>query len=128
MVVPVSNAGKALAADVQHMCEVLSELTDWFEVLLVDEGASDHAVDTAHELAVEFPQVRIVRMRAQPIRTSVLHTALKQAQGQVVFIQEGHGPCLTSHIRRLWDQAGDDEPGELADAAAGAPRRVHIAR
>ena len=129
LVLPVPNAGKALAENVQHLCDVLSDLTDWFEVLLVDQGTSEHATDVAYALAVEYPQVRVVRMRSQPDSPATAQTAIEHAQGEVVWFQHRHGKCRPSEIRRLWELR---EPAhrvrKSAEWNAGDPPRVQELR
>lgn len=126
MVLPVANAGKALAENIQHLCDVLSDLTDWFEVLLVDEGASEHASETASSLAAEYPQVHVVRTRSLPIPTSALQSAVKQAQGEIVFIQRGHESCRPSDLRRLWETHGHQHAVAEPDVSRHPPRRVQL--
>ena len=124
IVLPVPNAGKALAENVQHLCDVLSDLTDWFEVLLVDQGTSEHATDMAYALAVEYPQVRVVRMRSQPDSPAAGQTAIEHAQGEVVWFQRRHGKCRPSEIRRLWELRESANRGrEFAGGSASDPRR-----
>jgi hypothetical protein len=117
LVLPVSNAGKALAENIQQLCDALSDLTDWFEVLLLDEGTSEHTSDIAHELAVEYPQVRILRVGFGSEAASTVESALNQARGEVVWIQHPHEKFRPSDLRRFW--SSDWTPRESSDTLVG---------
>jgi hypothetical protein len=103
VVLPLSNAGNALAQNVLQLCEVLSDLTEWFEVLLVDEGASEHAAEVAHELAAEYPQVRVLRGQAQTAARPSVDGVWGQLPNDVVLIQQPHSPLRLSDVRRVWE-------------------------
>jgi hypothetical protein len=110
VVLPLSNAGKALAQNVLQLVEVLSDLTERFEVLLVDEGGSEHATEVAYELAAEYPQVRVVR-RAVPVdRRPAAEGVGARPPGKVVLIQQPHNPLRPSEVRRLWESPEEHPP------------------
>jgi glycosyltransferase involved in cell wall biosynthesis len=127
----VRNAEPTLAANVHHLCEVLSDLTDWFEVLLVDEGSCDHTVDIAYELAVEYPQVRVVRRQRQFGESVALRLAVEEARGDVVLLHERLMPLGPTELGQLWDKRADDarkdEPLVLRGSETdGVVRRLEI--
>jgi glycosyltransferase involved in cell wall biosynthesis len=108
LVLPVRNAEATLAANVRHLCEVLSDLTDWFEVLLVDGGSHDHTVDIAYELAVEYPQVRVIRRQRQFGESVTVRLALEEARGDIVLLHERPMPLGPTDLRRLWEAPAND--------------------
>ena len=61
IVLPVHNAQNTLACDVHLLLELLPDITPRFEILIVDDASSDHTEEIAHELSLQYPQVRVKR-------------------------------------------------------------------
>ena len=123
VVLPVLNAERTLAENVQHVLEVLSDLGARFEVLIVDQGSTDQTSDVAHEMAVTFPQLRVARRRSEPDETGGLEVDLQQTTGEFVFVHQGHMPFNVNDFGRLWEicrAVHDETPAAgLARADAG---------
>jgi hypothetical protein len=81
---------------------VLPELTEQFEVLIVDDGATEAASETAHELAKDFPQVRVVRQGSNSGREAAVQLGLQRSQGDVVVLGEPDCAERVQEIVRLW--------------------------
>jgi glycosyltransferase involved in cell wall biosynthesis len=88
IVVPVRNAEAALTGQVERLLEVLPELTPRFEILVIDDGSTDHTADVARELACRYPQLRLVRHTQPRGAAATIHTGLCWAKGQTVFVQD----------------------------------------
>jgi len=127
LVLPVCNAEKTLAENVQHLFEVLNDLTERFEVLLVDQGSSDHTLDVAQDLAVQYPQVRLARGEAADRDFGSIDRTLAATTGDIVFVQTGHDGVRPSSLRQLWQIHGSDAEAEQARVRPrrlpGLPRR-----
>ena len=108
VIIPVRNAEATLAADLAHLLEVLPDLTHRFEVVVVDDGSTDHTVEVARELAVEYPQLRLIRHSAPQGRDAAVQTGLQWAQGQTVFVQDEAAPAAASDLLRLWSLRKDE--------------------
>ena len=72
---PVRNAENTLRGEVESLLEVLPELTDRFEIIVVDDGSSDHTWEAAAELSRKFPQVRVMRNEHPLGRAAALDAA-----------------------------------------------------
>jgi glycosyltransferase involved in cell wall biosynthesis len=107
LVLPVCNAEQTLAENLLYVFDVLSDLTERFEVLLVDEGSTDQTTDLAHDLAVEYPQLRIVRSLDDIADRGVVEANVEQTKGDFVFVQSPHAPFSPSHVRRLWEASAN---------------------
>jgi hypothetical protein len=102
--VPIHDTYRWLDSIVSELLEVLPELTPRFEVLLLDDGdAGDgHAVETGHELALRYPQVRVVRPALATGRAATLRAGLSRSQGEVVLLWSD-GCLIEPHgFRKLW--------------------------
>jgi glycosyltransferase involved in cell wall biosynthesis len=103
LVLPVCNAERTLAENVQHLFEILNDLTDKFEVLLVDQGSIDHTIDVAQDLAVQYPQVRLARRETVDRDDASIDRTLAETTGDIVFVQHGHAGVRPSALRQLWE-------------------------
>lgn len=122
VVLPVLNAERTLAKNVEHVLEVLSDLGARFEVLIVDQGSTDQTADVAHDMAVTFPQIRVARPRSQLEDASGLEVDLEQTVGEFVFVHQGHRPFNVNDFRRLWEicRAANHNTSEAEMASVGS--------
>ena len=102
-VLPVRNAEQTLADNLADVLDVVSDLTERFEVLLVDEGSTDHTPELAHDLAIQYPQLRVARRRPGDTPTSALQSGLSQTNGDVVLVQNRHARFSPSYLRHMWE-------------------------
>jgi polyisoprenyl-phosphate glycosyltransferase len=109
IIVPVRNAEARLAEQVGHLLDVLPDLTTHFEIVLVDDGSTDHTVELARELARQYPQLRLIRHVEPRGPEAALKTGLAWAQGQTVFVQEDPAAPSSTDLRRLWSLRHDQE-------------------
>jgi glycosyltransferase involved in cell wall biosynthesis len=103
LVLPVCNAERTLAENVQHLFEILNDLTDNFEVLLVDQGSIDHTIDVAQDLAIQYPQVRLARRETVDRDAAFVDRTLAETTGDIVFVQRGHAGVRPSTLKQLWE-------------------------
>lgn len=94
IIVPVQNAEATLRGQVEQLLELLPDLAPRFDVLIVDDGSSDHTVDLARALACEYPQVRLIRHEAPRGRWQALATGRNWAQGSRVLAVDELTPAL----------------------------------
>jgi len=111
ILLPVKNVQATLAVAVQQLLEVAADLTGRVQVFIFDEGSTDSTLDEAQQLAVRFPQVRLVRER----RWQTWHQAVRldraEINGDVVLahcgVRDGRTPDPVEMLR-LWKQTGAD--------------------
>lgn len=103
LIMPVRDCEATLARHVARWLEIIPELTQRFEVLIVDDGSSDHTFDIAEELSREYPQVRALRNAVARGTQQAVRTGIEQARGEIVFVQDEQANISSNDLRRLWD-------------------------
>lgn len=102
LLLPVHNAHGTLRQSVLEMIEVAADLTPYFEVLVIDDGSLDDTVDTAVELALQYPQVGVARHPLPLGRSAALWTGFEQTAGDVLFVGDAAGALNIHDLPKLW--------------------------
>jgi dolichol-phosphate mannosyltransferase len=121
VILPVYNAEATLARQIARLLDVLPDLTAAFEILVVDDGSTDHTDEIAHELRQQYPQLKIARHAWQRGMAAAVQTGLARSCGDIVFVQEEHTEVSTADIRRLWAMRNDDKLVLARAQSAAAP-------
>ena len=109
LVLPVHNAEATLAAQVEQLLEVIAELTSQFELLIFDDGSTDHTADLAADLARQFPQVRFLRNERRVGIAATIKAAMQQTSGELIFVHDPQTPLRVGELQRLWEMRHDKQ-------------------
>jgi Glycosyltransferases involved in cell wall biogenesis len=109
IVVPVRNAETTLAPQIAKLLDVLPDLTGQFEVVVVDDGSTDHTVELVRDLASQYPQLRLIRHRETRGIEAAIRTGLQWAHGRTIFVQEDASALSAADLRELWSLRQDEE-------------------
>ena len=101
-VLPVFNIEHLIPQLVEQAVEVASELTDRFDVLVIDNGSTDMSSEIVHELGVRLPQVRLVRLPVRRRRSVVIDVALSRTLSDIVFLGDDQGELELTDMHKLW--------------------------
>lgn len=102
VLLPVHNAQTTLGANVHQILEVLSDLSQEFEVVIVDDGSADATSEVAAELASRFPQVRAVRHGRRQGHQAAVRTGVAHSRGELIVVEQGGAACALAEIGRQW--------------------------
>ncbi len=94
VLLPVRDAQSTLAATVTEILEMASDLSERFELLIIDDGSSDATSEIAHELSRRYPQIRTLRHDKPLGEEAALRAGLAQSRGDVVFVRGGQRPSF----------------------------------
>jgi dolichol-phosphate mannosyltransferase len=84
VVVPMFNEQDVLPLFADRLRPVLDQLTARYEVLCVDDGSRDLTPALLHKLSREWPQLRVVRLRANAGHQAAISAGLALARGEQV--------------------------------------------
>jgi glycosyltransferase involved in cell wall biosynthesis len=116
----VYNAEKTLSQQIAKLLEVLPDITSDFEVLVVDDGSTDHTEEVAYELSKYFPQLSVTRHNCRRGTDAAVKTGMMKTRGDVVFVHDEEALIRVSDLKRLWALRNDDQ---LVMARVDAPNR-----
>jgi hypothetical protein len=120
------NCELTLTADILDLLDIVSDLSDFVEVLIIDDGSIDETRSVAQDLARRFPQVYTYHNAMRYGVAAALQTAMRETTGDYVFF------CTEipsfSQLRRLWSLRKSPrfvmgQPSE--DQAGGTLRLIH---
>lgn len=117
IILPVHNAQGELAAMVEAVLDIAGELRCPFDVLIADDGSTDHTEEVACELATHYHQVHVVRNADRRGIGRTARAALQHAAGDFVIARQTGGDFNVDAIARLW--RARNEPGAVSSAAGG---------
>jgi glycosyltransferase involved in cell wall biosynthesis len=125
ILLPVHDAPSNLGTTVRDLLDVLPEMTEQFEVLIVDDGSVEAVSETAHDLSRSFPQVRVVHQGSVNSREAAIRTGLARSAGEVVMLDEGGSSIRIDDVHRVWEaMKSQDLQRPSRRAVAAIPSRV----
>jgi glycosyltransferase involved in cell wall biosynthesis len=121
VLLPVHNAERRLARDVQTILDVLPELTPNFNVLVIDNGSTDETSEVAAGLARRYPQVNFVRHPRRMAVDGAIESGLDNSDGDIVLVADEQQGLDMHDMQRLWEMR-DDENLVLAQTRVDKPQ------
>jgi len=121
VLLPVCNVETTLATSVREVLEVVSELTERFELVIVDDGSEDSTSEVAQDLIRNYPQVRAIRHGRSLGRDAAIRTGLEQSSGEIVFLHDEQAGSAVDSLGRLWNAACERgvEPDRTRPSSGG---------
>jgi dolichol-phosphate mannosyltransferase len=85
VVVPVYNEEENLPVLIPQIAEVLKPLGKTYEMIFVDDGSKDHSRRLLKEMALQYPQIRILGFKKNCGETAAGAAGIKEARGGIVI-------------------------------------------
>jgi glycosyltransferase involved in cell wall biosynthesis len=91
IVLPVHNGERALRGAIFEILDLIETTSRRLQVVVVDDGSTDGTFETACELAVQFPQVRVLRQPFQRGVGAALDYVRQRLDVREVIAHDGAG-------------------------------------
>ncbi len=102
IVIPVHNVQSSIVAEVDRLLEIVADLTNDFELMIVDDGSTDGTEEVLYEISCRYPQVRSRRYTPKQGKATAIDLGLAAAAGEIVMIQDMDRKLTTEDIHSLW--------------------------
>lgn len=127
MFFPAYNEEANVGPMVERLTAVLPQVSDDYEIIVVDDGSQDRTAEIATGLAAADPRVRLVRHQQNRGYGGALQSGFAASTKKYVFFTDGDGqfdvgeiPLLLPHVPQY-----DVVIGYRIDRAEGGLRRVN---
>lgn len=104
VVLPIHNAERTLRRDLTEVLEAAADLTSRVEVLILDDASQDDSFETATELALAYPQVRVLRRSSRQDLQDTLRQVRASIRSDVVIVHDGASRVNAEQLRLIWRQ------------------------
>jgi Glycosyl transferase family 2 len=105
LLLPVCNAQRGLETQVERVLDLLPELSDRFDVVIIDDGSTDETHEVAADLARRYPQVGVVRHSVQRGVEEAIKTGLGSSTADVVMVHASDAPLDSATLANLWSNS-----------------------
>jgi polyisoprenyl-phosphate glycosyltransferase len=108
-IVPCRNEGRNLDLLLPQLTQLLPRLADDWEVILVDDGSTDHTAGVMRQWS-ELPHFRSIELSRNFGKEAALTAGLQAAAGQVVVMMDAdlqHPPPLVAEMVARWREGAD---------------------
>src|SRR5213595_3607240 len=86
---PAYNDARSIEKLVEDALEILPQLTDAYEVIVVNDGSTDETQDVLDELKSKYDAVRVVRHETNQGYGGALQSGFRAAANELVFYTDG---------------------------------------
>ncbi len=105
---PAYNDGGTIASMVISAMVTVRELTDDYEIIVVNDGSSDYTPEILEELARTYGQVRVIHHESNRGYGGALRTGFASATKELVFYTDGDAQYDARELRVLYQALTDD--------------------
>lgn len=99
---PVRNAPGTLSSTVAQLMEILPELVSDFELIVVDNASTDSTAEVAHELSLQYPQIRVTRLSEPVGYEQIVRRSTRDAIGDVFLFADKGCELDPLQLHKLW--------------------------
>ena len=105
---PCYNDGGTIASLVALADETAKALTENYEIIVIDDGSSDHSRKILASLIEKYPRLRLVFHETNRGYGGALRSGFTTASGEWVFYTDGDYQYDVDDLRLLWAKAGPE--------------------
>jgi glycosyltransferase involved in cell wall biosynthesis len=105
---PAYNDGGTIGSMVLMAVRTLKEITDDFEVIVVNDGSKDYTPDVLSTLSEQIPQVKIIPHNGNQGYGAALITGFSNCTKDLIFYTDGDAQYDVREMKALLSQLKDD--------------------
>ena len=105
---PAYNDSGTIASLVITALKTARQLTDDFEIIIVNDGSADRTAEIADELARSYPEVRVVHHERNRGYGGALRSGFAAATRELIFYTDGDAQYDPGEMEALWRALRDD--------------------
>lgn len=100
-IIPSYNEAENITAVFQAVKEEMNHLPYHFEVLFIDDGSKDQTMDTIHNLAFDYPEIKYLSFTRNFGKEAAILSGLQHAAGEAVILMDADLQHPASMISEL---------------------------
>lgn len=89
VVIPIYNEEEIIASLHQAVSKAISEVSDGWEIVYVNDGSTDSSLDLLRQLQADDPHVVVVELSRNWGHMGALHAGMQTARGDAVVLMDG---------------------------------------
>src|SRR3954471_19656425 len=124
VIIPVYNEAVGIRALLTSVSAELDNAGCRHELIVIDDGSTDHTWQTLSEAAGPVPQLRGFRLSRNFGKELALCAGLERARGDAVIVMDGdgqHPPSLVPAMIEMWRSSGVDIVRAVKPPRGGEP-------
>jgi len=99
---PAYNDGGTIPSMVLTALMTLRALTDDYEIIVVNDGSADYTAEVLEELALRYPELRVIHHEQNRGYGGALRTGFSSATKELIFYTDGDAQYDPHEITRLY--------------------------
>ena len=99
---PAYNDGGTIASMVMSAMLILEELTDDYEIIIIDDGSSDYTPQILDRLAADYEHVRVIHHEQNRGYGGALRTGFENATKDWIFYTDGDAQYDVRDLHKLY--------------------------
>jgi glycosyltransferase involved in cell wall biosynthesis len=105
---PAYNDGGTIPSMVLTARMTLRQLTDDYEIIVVNDGSADYTAEVLEELASLYPELRVIHHEQNRGYGGALCTGFRSATKDLIFYTDGDAQYDPRELTRLYEVWSDD--------------------
>ena len=101
---PAYNDAKSIGKLVADALRILPDLTDDYEIIVINDGSEDETEDVLRELETEHEKLRVVTHEANKGYGAALQSGFKNASKELIFYTDGDGQYDVRELALLFEK------------------------
>ncbi len=101
---PCYNDGYTIGSMVIQARRTAKELTDDFEIIVIDDGSSDNSREVLEELKTIVPELKVIYHEKNRGYGGALISGIYNSEGEWVFYTDGDAQYDVRELKNLWEK------------------------